>query len=197
MGVSDASPVATPSLGTASYIVLGLLAEFGPGTSYDLNRWAERPLGYFWSFPRSQLYAEPQRLAALGLLSETQEMSGRRRRTFSITQAGRETLRTWLDQPAEAPELRDPGLLKLFFIAQARPGSLNTLAGEELARHRARLAEYEALAAEFAVLPPEPSFLTLKMGLLYERASLAFWEEILAGSGAPSDEVLEQEDKIG
>ena len=58
--MNDAS--AASALGHSAYIVLGLIGLFGPGTSYDLKRWADGSVGYFWTFPRSQLYAEPQRL---------------------------------------------------------------------------------------------------------------------------------------
>ena len=61
------------SLSPSSFIVLGLIAQHGPSTSYDLKRCADESVGYFWHFPRSQLYAEPQRLVGLGLLREEQE----------------------------------------------------------------------------------------------------------------------------
>lgn len=184
--MSDASVPLAPAdaadgqaaLGPSAYIVLGLLGQYGSGTSYDLKRWADESVGYFWTFPRSQLYAEPQRLVGLGLLQETQEDSGRRKRTYSITQAGRSALAHWLSRPAGFPELRDAGLLKLFFAGQGPPQLLSQLAQEQLNLHRARLAEYEQQAA----CVPEGSFEAqpLRMGLLYERASLAFWAELLA-----------------
>ncbi|ADV68852.1 PadR family transcriptional regulator [Deinococcus maricopensis] len=170
------------TLGPSAYIVLGLLAQYGPATSYDLKRWVDDSIGYFWSFPRSQLYAEPQRLSALGLLSDAQEQDGRRKRTYTITDAGRRALSAWLAAPAGPVELRDPGLLKLFFIGVA-PGGQRALAAEQLALHRARLAEYEALAANLCTdVTQQP----LGMGLLYERASLAFWSTLL--DGAPQDQ---------
>jgi PadR family transcriptional regulator AphA len=177
-GVSSASPASSDaSLGPSSYIVLGFLAQYGPGTSYDLKRWADESVGYFWTFPRSQLYAEPQRLAALGLLEEAQEDGGRRRRTYSVTPAGTSALEVWMAHPAGFPELRDLGLLKLFFSAQGNLRDMARLAAEQLALHRARLEEYEQLCS----LPPVngSEVLPLRMGLLYERASVAFWTEVL------------------
>lgn len=174
--MNDAS--AASALGHSAYIVLGLIGLFGPGTSYDLKRWADESVGYFWTFPRSQLYAEPQRLAALGLLREEQEAGGRRRRVYSLTESGRAALRDWLQRPAGFPELRDLGLLKLFFRAQGRPADVTRLAAEQLSLHQARLAEYERLCSSGEASARQP----LGMGLLYERASIAFWQEVLAGS---------------
>lgn len=160
--------------------MLGLLGGCGGGTSYDLKRWADTSVGYFWTFPRSQLYAEPQRLAELGLLEAKQEDGGRRRRIYTVTSAGREALRTWLDTPAGQPELRDEGLLKLFFSAQATPGMVGRLAAGQLELHQQRLAIYEGIAAAGSE-PAPTSRDPLGMGLLYERASVAFWHEVLAG----------------
>lgn len=179
-GVNDASgesPIPDASLGPSSYIVLGLLGQCGPGTSYDLKRWADESVGYFWSFPRSQLYAEPQRLTRLGLLQETQEEGGRRRRTYRVTAAGRSALTGWLSHPAGFPELRDLGLLKLFFSEQGTAQGVAQLAAEQLALHRARLREYERLSA--SVPQNHRKGDPLGMGLLYERASIAFWTEVL------------------
>jgi len=179
-GVNDASSESSnpdASLGPSSYIVLGLLGQYGPGTSYDLKRWADESVGYFWSFPRSQLYAEPQRLTRLGLLEEAQEEGGRRRRTYSVTAAGRSALTGWLSQPAGFPELRDLGLLKLFFSEQGTAQGVAQLATEQLALHQARLRKYERLSASLPQHRPRGD--PLGMGLLYERASIAFWTEVL------------------
>ena len=46
-----------------SYLVLGLTVRHGPVTSYELKQRVQESLGNFWSFPHSQLYAEPERLA--------------------------------------------------------------------------------------------------------------------------------------
>ena len=71
-----------------SVIVLGLL-EFGDATPYELKTRVADTVGSFWSVPHSALYAEPERLAKAGLVAERREQGGRRRREFSITDAGR------------------------------------------------------------------------------------------------------------
>src|SRR4029079_17777224 len=99
-----------------SYVVLGLLAREGPSTPYELERHVRATLGNFWSFPHTLLYSEPPRLATGGLVDEVRETSGRRRRVFAVTAAGEAALRAWLDRPSTEPtQLRDPGLLELFF----------------------------------------------------------------------------------
>jgi DNA-binding MarR family transcriptional regulator len=97
--VGKSGAVGNLNLTPTSYLVLGLLGAMGPSTSYDLKRAVNRSIGEFWSFPHSQLYAEPVRLAAAGLLVEEREEKGRRRRLWSITAAGRDALDAWLAEP--------------------------------------------------------------------------------------------------
>ena len=146
-------------------------------------------LGNFWSFPHTLLYSEPGRLAGLGLVTEAREVDGRRRRVFSITPSGEAALGSWLDRPSgERTELRDPGLLQLFFADLTSPEARTRLAREQLTIHEAKLAAYERDAG----LEHEPGRATrgertvehwrgetLAMGLLYEAAAVAFWSRVL------------------
>jgi DNA-binding PadR family transcriptional regulator len=186
--------MSTDRLTSTSYLVLGLLAREGPSTPYDLERHVRATLGNFWSFPHTLLYTEPARLAAQGLLTESRESGGRRRRIFTITPAGRTTLGSWLDQPSEAAaELRDPGLLQLFFADLTSAEARLRLAEQQLAIHRAKLAAYQ----EDERLESQPGRSsagqrtvehwrgeTLPMGLLYEQAAVDFWTGVVANAGA-------------
>jgi PadR family transcriptional regulator, regulatory protein AphA len=165
-------------LSPTSYIVLGLL-DLAPGTPYDLKIRVANSLGNFWSVQHAQLYTETARLGEEGLLSETRETEGRRRKTYAITKAGKRVLEGWLATSAEGmiAEHREPGLLKLFFGADPA-----TIAPEQLEGHRAKLAEYEALAAvmkQGAGDFPAGMVLTLEAGLGYERESVRFWSSLL------------------
>jgi DNA-binding PadR family transcriptional regulator len=174
-----------------------LLAREGPSTPYELERHVGATLGHFWSFPHTLLYSEPARLAGLGLVTETREQDGRRRRVFTITEAGLHALQAWLDRPhAEPTQLRDLGLLQLFFADLAGPAARLRLAEQQVAIHRAKLSAYE----EDARLERRPEASgrgqrtvehwrgqTLRMGLLYERAAVEFWEDV-AQKGLGSDD---------
>lgn len=169
-----------PQLTTTSFVVLGLIAQVGPATSYDLQREAAESIGHYWAFSRSQLYAEPQRLVDLGLLVEEQEEGGRRRRHFTLTETGHAALRAWLADADVGPrELRDQALLKLSFGSLAEPADLRALARGERERHRAKLATYEGYEP---FLPPtgETRYdrATLEIGMRYERLAIAFWEDV-------------------
>lgn len=160
--------------------VLGLVAVMGAATSYDMKRTAQASIGNYWSFPHSQLYAEPQRLAGRGLLSEEQEEGGRRRRVYRLTETGRAALRAWLADPETRPmELRDEALLKLAFAAEATDDELRALALRQQDVHRAWIEHYDEMAA---ALPPtgETRFgrATLEMGRRYRRLAFGFWRDV-------------------
>ena len=169
-----------PSLTPTSYLVLGLVARQGACTSYDMKVMVSRSIGYFWTFPHSQLYAEPARLAELGLLSEEQETTGRKRRTYTLTEPGRDALRDWLAEPTDEPtEIRDLAVLKLFFGRMAEPHPLQQLAEDAIAAHRRRLAEYEAIAEFPGIEKHERA--TLEMGLSFERVAIDYWDKVAKG----------------
>jgi PadR family transcriptional regulator, regulatory protein AphA len=157
-----------------SYIVLGLIEMCGEATPYDLKGIVAASLGNFWSVQHAQLYTETARLAQEGLLSERREEEGRRRKLYALTQAGSEALRGWTAEPTrELYELRDIGLLKLFFGADPA-----AIAPEQLEAHRAKLAEYEGLIGEADALTPKGPRLALESGIEHERVYVRFWERL-------------------
>lgn len=172
-----------------SYLVLGLLAREGPSTPYELERHVRATLGNFWSFPHTQLYTEPPRLTRLGLVAETRELEGRRRRIFTVTAEGAAALTSWLDRPSGVPtELRDPGLLQLFFADLTSTEARLRLAKEQLAIHQAKLEGYRqdqglqrrpGRSARGHRTVEHWRGETLAMGLLYEEAAVKFWNQVV------------------
>jgi DNA-binding PadR family transcriptional regulator len=120
-------------LTSTSYALLGAIAQAGPSSPYDLKRVLARCIGPLWEVPHSQIYDEAARLARSGLLSEAQEGSGRRKLTYTITEAGHRELLRWLRMPhRDRMEFRDVGLLKLAFAAELAPAELRHVAEDHL-----------------------------------------------------------------
>jgi PadR family transcriptional regulator, regulatory protein AphA len=164
-----------PRLTHTSYIVLGLLGRAEEATPYELKQMVAASVGNFWSIPHAQFYTEPERLARGGYVSERRERGGRRRRRYRLTDRGREALDRWRATPTdEFTELRDPGLLKLFFDADA-----SALAKLQLAAHRRKLEEYETLRAEDPGTAPRGPWLALDAGLAHEREWIRFWSRLV------------------
>jgi PadR family transcriptional regulator, regulatory protein AphA len=158
-----------------SYVVLGLIEQMQPASPYDLKRAVAIGVGQFWSLPHTQLYAECGRLAEAGLLSERREEAGRRRRIYRLTKAGTEALDRWRAEPTgELYELRDAGLLKLFFGADPRK-----LAPQQLEAHEERLREYEAQLEQCRQLrAPAGIMHAIEAGIGHEREYVRFWSKL-------------------
>ena len=162
-------------LTNVSYIVLGMLELTGDATPYELKGRVAASVGDIWSVQHAQLYSEPERLAAEGLVTEEREDGGRRRKRYAITPAGREALATWRSAPSSAfTELRDPGLLQLFFGADPV-----ALAAVQLEIHDAKLAEYREQHEQLTHAAPTGVRLALEAGIGHETEWVRFWGRVL------------------
>ncbi|MGE5280760.1 MAG: PadR family transcriptional regulator [Chloroflexota bacterium] len=102
-------------LSPTAYVILGMVSR-EPRSGYEIKALVDKTTRYFWAASYGQIYPELKRLAELGLVEGRDEPRGERRRTvYAITAAGTEALREWLRRPPETYEVRDEGLLKLFF----------------------------------------------------------------------------------
>ncbi len=98
-------------------VILGVLAV-EPRSGYDIKALTDKSTRFFWAASYGQIYPELKRLAEAGLIEGSDEPSGGRKRTvYRITRDGRKALAEWLNAPEQVHELRDEGLLKLFFAA--------------------------------------------------------------------------------
>jgi PadR family transcriptional regulator AphA len=161
-----------------SFIVLGLLDAAAPdeATPYDLKRAMALSVDNFWSTPHAQVYREPERLAAGGYLTERREETGRRRRFYAITDRGRAAVQEWRARmPDELPEMRVPGVLKLFFGADPV-----VLAQNQIEMLEAKLAESRALRAELLAVIAPGQLRALDLGIAMYEAMIEIWRTTAA-----------------
>ena len=186
------SPVRTSTIWTmgeatrTELAVLGLLAWAGESSGYELNRRAERSVGFIWAPARSQLYAVLKRLDAAGLVQGRRVTQTDRpdKRLFSLSDAGRETLAAWLGrvEPIE-PEDRDGVLLKIFFAAHGDPGAARAQLLDWRTRVEERLRTYREIETSFeGEAGPDAAarLQTLRLGMALMEASRAWADETLA-----------------
>jgi len=163
-------------LTATSYIVLGLLERLGEASPYDLKQAVAATVANFWSVPHSQVYREAGRLAEGGLLSETRERTagGRPRKLYAPTARGLQALQDWRQTTSAAlPQLRDPGLLRLFFGADP-----SLIAPVRLEAHRRQLQGYEARRGLDDGGGPSGPRLALEAGIAHEREWVRFWSQL-------------------
>ncbi len=102
-------------LSPTAYVILGMVSR-EPRSGYEIKALVDDTTRFFWAASYGQIYPELKRLSAAGLLEGNDEPRGERRRTiYAITADGEDELKDWLRRPPETFEMREEGLLKLFF----------------------------------------------------------------------------------
>src|SRR3954453_4687292 len=107
-------------LSPTAYVILGMVSREAR-SGYEIKALVDGSTRFFWAASYGQIYPELKRLSEAGLVQGVDSPTGGRKRTvYEITADGEEELKTWLRQPPETFEMREEGLLKLFF-ADALP----------------------------------------------------------------------------
>jgi DNA-binding PadR family transcriptional regulator len=145
-------------------VILGTIA-LGRSTGYDIKAFIDRTARYFWAASYGQLYPELKRLEDQGLVRGRPEPSGGRARTvYELTDAGTTALRRWLESDnAPSYELRDEGMLKLFFSDSSPERRIEIVRAIRTREERA-LAHLRSIELHASQGPVGP-YLTLQMGI--------------------------------
>lgn len=139
-----------PKLTTTSYVILGHLA-LRSWSTYELAQQMKRSTRAYWPRTESKIYEEPKKLVAHGLATAAREFTGRRPRTvYAITDAGREALRRWLEEPGGPPLVEFEGLVKVLFAEQGTKQQLLATIGAIREQAQRTRDEHAALAADLA-----------------------------------------------
>jgi DNA-binding PadR family transcriptional regulator len=126
-------------LSPTAYVILGML-DWRPMSGYEIKSLVDESTRLFWAASYGQIYPELRGLAAAGLIEgKASPQGGRKRNVYRLTAEGRRELRAWLDTDPGVFELRDEGLLKLFFAASNPESAPVTL--EAKRRHHVGVAE--------------------------------------------------------
>lgn len=97
------------------YVLLGLLSHESM-TGYEMKKRLDTSLRFFWGGSYGSIYPTLNQLEKEGKVTKENTSCNRREKiSYSITDAGKESLREWLQQPVEKDELRYETLLKIFF----------------------------------------------------------------------------------
>ena len=112
----ERAPDSPTPLTPTGRVILGMVA-LGKRTGYDIKQLVDRSVRFFWAASYGQIYPELRRLEEQRLIAGHDEPSGGRARTvYELTDAGRRALEEWLGGDLGVYwELRDEGMLKLFF----------------------------------------------------------------------------------
>ncbi|MDQ2676171.1 MAG: PadR family transcriptional regulator [Actinomycetota bacterium] len=166
-------------LSATGRVILGVLAV-EPRSGYDIKALTDRSTRFFWAASYGQIYPELKRLAERGLVEGTDESHGGRKRTvYAITPAGRDALAAWLNDGEMTHELRDEGLLKLFFAATQGGQTAASVLREKREAHAAALAELRAIEPDAQASGRFGPAEVLAYGLAYNEFAVHWCEQIL------------------
>ena len=186
--MSDESAAA--DLPATAWAVLGMLSFGRELSGYDLKKWADSSLRFFyWSPASSQIYAELRRLEKVGYVTSRVAAQDdlRNKRLFTITAAGTAAITDWVhNAPVDPPVLKHGVALRTWLGHLADPAQLR----EVVTEHRdnaARLAEQAAAAADSATGVDEWEF-----PALVNRWSQRYYES----ERRLADEMLEDLDRL-
>jgi PadR family transcriptional regulator, regulatory protein AphA len=130
------------------HALLGALAD-EPRTGYALLKHFEQSLGYAWAASHSQIYPELGRLLEDGLIEQT-GAGARNSKTYAVTPAGLDEVRTWLRNTDPDRRVRSDAALRTFFLWLLEPDE----AVEQLERERDYSTE---MLAELRRIREEPA----------------------------------------
>ena len=109
-------------LSATAYVILGMVSR-EPRSGYEIKAVVDNTTRFFWAASYGQIYPELKTLSEAGLVEGIDASQGDRKRTrYAITAAGEAELKDWLRRPPETAEMREEGLLKLFFSGVLEPG---------------------------------------------------------------------------
>ncbi len=127
-------------LSPTAYVILGMVSR-EPRSGYEIKALVDNSTRFFWAASYGQIYPELKRLSEAGLVEGADAPTGERKRTvYAITETGAAALRDWLREPPRTYEMRDEGLLKLFFAGALPPGEAVEIV-RSMREHRADLLD--------------------------------------------------------
>ena len=175
-------------LSSTAYVILGMVRG-EPRSGYEIKAAVDNSTRFFWAASYGQIYPELKRLAGAGLVEAIDASTGDRKRTrYAITADGEGELKDWLRRPPETTEMREEGLLKLFFSGALKPAeAVETLRS----MRQMRLDLVERLRAmelrKEAIEDPYPP-MVLRMGIEFNEWFADWCERMESELLAPATE---------
>src|SRR5262249_36205665 len=137
-------------LSATGKVIIGMLAA-RPRSGYEIKQLVDKSARFFWAASYGQIYPELKRLEEAGLIKGSDASQGaRQRKVYKLTAQGRRAAEAGIARAPELSELRDEGLLQLFFAGSIEPARTAEIARESAAKAAATAAELRGLQEEIA-----------------------------------------------
>lgn len=169
----------------AHAVLTSLLEKSSSG--YDLARRFDKSIGYFWHATHQQIYRELARMEAAGWIASSAppDAGKTRKREYHVLPAGRSELARWASEPSPPMDPRDDLMVKLRADAALGEVDLRGELRQRVELHAGKLEQYRAIERR-DFLHGRPlsrelriQHMLLKKGILYEKASMDWTQEML------------------
>lgn len=163
----------------------------GEASGYDLAKEFDASVANFWMATPQQLYRELDRLAGQGLIQARVVHQERRpnKRMYSLTDAGRESIRHFTARPPRPSTIRDELMIKVAAADAGDTPAVRDAIAERLNWATAKLERYQRLRARLLAGRTEEEYiaqtervgpyLTLLRGISFEEENVRWAEHAL------------------
>jgi DNA-binding PadR family transcriptional regulator len=158
-----------------------------PRSGYDLTKYFESSIGFFWKASHQQIYRELTKLEEQGWIeAEEVAQAGRPdKKLYQLNTVGKQQLAQWIAEPCEVVTMKDDLLIKVFAGSLVDPSVIQ----HELTRHQQlhleKLATYQNIEQQYFQNPPQLlavdlyPYLTLRRGIRHEQEWIDWCAESL------------------
>lgn len=169
--------MSTPS--TTAHAILGLLA-IRSWTAYELTQQMRRALRWAWPRSEASLYAEIKRLVPEGLaVAIEEEVGGRSRTRYEITDAGRAAVESWLATHPQTPhQVQFETLLRVFLADLSTEEELRQTIADARRQAVVMIQEAIPILEDYSTDPPFPE--RAHLNVLFIHFFAGFLEHLLA-----------------
>ncbi|MEN8652226.1 PadR family transcriptional regulator [Streptomyces sp. 21So2-11] len=129
--------------------LLALLTR-GPAHGYELKQGLEKLLGAAYPQPNvGQIYVTLGRLEKAGLIGgeDVEQLDRPNKRTYRLTDAGREAVLAWFDETTDEPRVRDEFFMKMALAPESGLADPITLINKQRRQYLNTMRDLSKLAA--------------------------------------------------
>ncbi|WP_305841332.1 PadR family transcriptional regulator [Photobacterium leiognathi] len=169
------------------HVILTVLSN-REATGYDITKEFSHSIGYFWKASHQQVYRELNKMAANDQVTcrlEPQEGKPDRK-VYAITDAGRQALFNWFEEPARNPTTRDEFSAKLLVCGVHNSEPMQKQLAALIDESHTLISHYKELEkihfSDYKSMDRQQRLdrLTLRRGLHNRQAWIDWAEEVLA-----------------
>lgn len=167
------------------YAILGVLS-LSACTGYDIKKYCDNIISHFWNENFGHIYPVLKQLLVEGAIMKVEDIETSRKKTYEISDKGREEFLNWLMEPIEYQPARSEFLLKLSFSSNLPKENIMTMVKDYKQRHMLKIENYREMedylnkeedtsqhTQKFYVLSP------LRYGILASEAAIKWCDEVL------------------